>query len=93
MASIIRPEPDKERSRGGKELPPVPGKKLPRVPEERSRRGNELPPARGKKLPPVYKRDKRVGNPKTSVLKSIKARSLNTMNKTKPAQPNRRGGR
>jgi len=79
MASIIKPEPGK-------------GKK-PKKDEAKSRGGKKLPPVRGKKLPPDEKRDKKVGNPKTSVLKSIKARSLNTMNKTKPAQPNRRGGR
>ena len=79
MASIIKPKPDKE--------------KKPKTDEAKSRGGKELPPVRGKKLPPVYKRGKNVGNLKTSVLKSIKARSLNTMNKTKPAQPKRPGGR
>jgi hypothetical protein len=79
MVSIIRPEPDRERN--------------PKTDEAKSRGGKELPPVRGKKLPPVEKRDKRVQKQKTGVLKSIKARSLNTMNKTKPAQPNRRGGR
>jgi hypothetical protein len=79
MVSIIRPEPGK-------------GKK-PKTDEAKSRGGKELPPVRGKKLPPVEKRDKRGQKQKTGGLKSVKARAINTMNKTKPAQPNRRGGR
>jgi hypothetical protein len=80
MVSIIRPEPDRKRN-------PKPDKKRnPKTDEAKSRGGKELPP--------VEKRDKRGQKQYTTDgLKSIKAQSLNTINKTKLAQPSRRGGR
>jgi len=64
MASIIRPEPGK-------------GKK-PKTDEAKSRGGKELPPVRGK----------RVQKQKANVVKPARAKTINTMKKTK-----RPGGR
>jgi hypothetical protein len=89
MASIIKPKPgkgkkpktDEAKSRGGKELPPVRGKK--------SNDGDAR--KRLKEYEKAYAKLKGAAKPMKIDVKM--KNTLSALLKAKPAQPNRRGGR